>query len=117
MTRMSPAHTALMWMDSNALLELLGRSVPTVRMRYEDLIDAPQVWVGRALAGTGVDPGVRSERVQHAIAGNPVRFRGERGPLRVDAAWRHELSPRARRTVTTLTAPLLWRYGYPLGAA
>ena len=117
MTRMSPTRTALMWLDANALLEVLGRSVPTVRVRYEDMVDDPGLWVGRVLASTGVDPTVRGGlAVHHAVGGNPVRFRPDRGLLRVDREWRQKLSPRARRTVTSLTAPMLWRYGYSLDA-
>ena len=118
MTRMSPTRTALMWLDANALLEVLGRSVPTVRVRYEDMVDDPGLWVGRVLASTGVDPTVRGGlAVHHAVGGNPVRFRPDRGLLRVDREWRQKLSPRARRTVTSLTAPMLWRYGYSLDGA
>jgi hypothetical protein len=32
--------------------------------------------------------------------------------LRVDDAWRRELEPSARRTVTRMTWPLLKRYGH-----
>jgi hypothetical protein len=115
MTRMSPARTALMWMDANALLELLGRSMPTVRVRYEDMVDDPDLWLGRVLEGTSIDPAARNgSAVHHALGGNPIRFRPDRGPLRVDREWRQQLSPRARRTVTALTAPMLRRYGYAL---
>jgi hypothetical protein len=32
--------------------------------------------------------------------------------LRRDDAWRERLDPRSRRLVTSLTAPLMVRYGY-----
>jgi hypothetical protein len=67
------------------------------------------------LEGTSIDPAARNgSAVHHALGGNPIRFRPDRGPLRVDREWRQQLSPRARRTVTALTAPMLRRYGYAL---
>lgn len=50
----------------------------------------------------------------HAVFGNAVRF--QRGPLdlRADDRWRTHLPLRALATVTALTGPLRWWYGYPL---
>jgi hypothetical protein len=36
--------------------------------------------------------------------------------LRLDEAWRHDMSPGSRRLVTAATAPLLAAYRYPLEA-
>jgi hypothetical protein len=125
MTRTSTARSALMWLDANALVEMLARlGVPTVRIRYEDLIVDPAGQAGKALAVAGLQisvDGIQEGRivpgVQHAIAGNPVRF--GRGPLelRLDDEWRRAMPARDRRLVTALTAPMLPRYGYPVRAA
>jgi Sulfotransferase family len=115
MTRMSPAQTAVMWVDANALMEVFARCAPTLRLRYEDFVTDPDGSLGRVLNGTGIDSAKRTPgRIHHAIAGNPLRFRADRGPLRVDEEWRRQLSPSSRRLVTAITAPMLWRYGYSL---
>ena len=46
-----------------------------------------------------------------------VRFRRGHLPVKTDAAWREHLAARDRRIVTTLTWPLLARYGFQRRAA
>jgi hypothetical protein len=48
----------------------------------------------------------------HSVKGNPNRFRTGIVDLRLDDEWRHAMRPSERRLVTTLTLPLLRRYGY-----
>lgn len=114
MTRMAPWRTALMWMDTNMLMGSLGRAgVPSMRIRYEDLVADPTGIIRgiRELAGvSSAAAGV----AQHAIGGNPVRFR--EGPLRLraDQDWLSGMTRGEERLVTGITAPLLRRYGYPL---
>jgi hypothetical protein len=109
------ARTIAGWTATNALIDALGRvrSVPYLRLTYEDFCEDP----GRALArvaallgepepartgGRGLDPGV-----QHQVAGNPVRF--IRGPIEIrpDDEWRRSMSPGRRRLVTAATWPML----------
>jgi hypothetical protein len=52
--------------------------------------------------------------VDHTVAGNPLRFRTGSITLRPDVAWRRELAPRDRALITTLTGPMMMRYGYTL---
>ena len=118
MTRTSVARTALMWIDANMLVELLARRhVPTVRVRYEDLVADPGGQVRRVLHGAGLEPAALPDggrpTVQHAIAGNPVRFTGRPVSLVLDDEWRSAMPVRDRRIATALTSPMLWRYGYP----
>ena len=98
------------------------RDIPTMRLRYEDLIADPAARlldVAQHATGTTdhdlgfVDAGRAVLRPNHLVDGNPVRF--AQGPLklRLDDAWRHELSDRDRRAMTVLTYPLLRTYGYP----
>ena len=111
MTRTSVARTALMWVDANMLVELLARQhVPTVRVRYEDLVADPEGQVRRVLHLAGLEPAAAPRRrrrstVQHAIAGNPVRFTAGRSRWfsttsgaarcrRATAGWRPRSPPR-----------------------
>ena len=114
MTRMAPWKTALMWMDTNMLMGSLGRAgVPSIRVRYEDLVADPAGVVNgiRTLTGTSASgAGV----AQHAIGGNPVRFREGPLRLRVDQEWLSSMTRGDERLVTGITAVLLRRYGYPL---
>ncbi len=98
------------------------RNIPTIRLRYEDLIADPAARlldVAQHASGTThhdlgfVDAGRAVLRPNHLVDGNPVRF--AQGPLelRLDDAWRHELSELDRRAMTVLTYPLLRTYGYP----
>jgi hypothetical protein len=125
MTRTSTARTALMWLDANALVEILARlGVPTSRIRYEDLVADPAAEARKALAVAGLEDladGIQGRQVvpgvQHAIAGNPVRFGRRPVELRLDDEWRRVMPARDRRLVTALTAPMLPRYAYPVRAA
>jgi hypothetical protein len=108
MRRRSPFLTARRWVQYNALLEVLARRVPcSVRVRYEDLAADPEGTI-TSLAGP-MRP--TSGEVAHMVSGNPMRFDEER-PVRADTAWTTEMPAADRRLVTTVTAPLLARYGY-----
>jgi hypothetical protein len=119
MTRMTPTRTALMWLDANVLVEALGRRTPLLRVRYEDLVAHPDAELERIRALAGIPLGSEADASgieYHGVAGNPVRF--DRTPLRLrlDDEWQRGLPARDRRVVTGLTAALLRRYRYPLGA-
>lgn len=97
-----------------------------LRVRYEDLVADPERWV-LDVARHADDlvppslPFLDEGRVwlapNHLVDGNPVRFSQGAVELSLDAAWRHRLSAVDRRVVTTLTWPLLTRYGYPVTPA
>jgi hypothetical protein len=118
MTRLAPWRTAMMWLDTNMLVEGLGRGgVRSARLRYEDIATYPDDAVRCVADLAGLDaPGEidLQPREHHALGGNPVRF--DRAPLSVtlDDRWRGTMATGDRRVVTTLTAALLRRYGYPL---
>jgi hypothetical protein len=121
MTRYTPGRSALLWNAHNAAFGLLPRcGVPVRRIRYEQLLSAPND-VLTSLASfvdlpiTRVDlvkDGVVSLGSCHSAAGNPMRFKTGPVPLRHDDAWRTLLPPRQRRLVSALTLPLLGAYGY-----
>jgi hypothetical protein len=128
MPRYRPARTALWWDEVNASLSALRvAGVPVLQVRYEDLLADPVRGLERIVRFAGVDPapgwdGFIDGRTAtlgpgHSVAGNPMRFETGRVELRTDDAWRVQLAPRPRRTVTLLTAPLLLAYRYPLRPA
>jgi hypothetical protein len=97
----------------------LGTS--TARMRYEALVRQPQRELGEML--DRLDPGdhdlafldsgeVEVAATEHSVRGNPMRFSHGRQKLRVDDAWRSQMTRGARRVVTLVTWPLLLGYGY-----
>ena len=121
MPRYSPARTSAKWMVYNAALHGLG-AVGTQRMliRYEDMMAAPREQFRKVLEFAGLDAGSMDHLGEdwvelsstHTVAGNPSRFDSGRVPLRLDAAWKHEMGPADRRLVAGLTWPLSRLYGY-----
>ena len=110
------------WVTVNLMTELLGRDVPMVRLRYEDLVSAPREAMHEVLALTGTPvtedatsflgpDGLRTGK-SHAVAGGRVRMRTGPLPLRLDEAWRRELPTWKRVVTVACTAPLMRRYGY-----
>jgi hypothetical protein len=108
----------------NAMTSFLRTAgVPYLRVRYEDLVATPQDTVRRIVAH--VDPEaspdlsfIEGDRValgvDHTVGGNPMRFSQGSMQIRRDESWRTELADRDRAWVSTLTAPWLARYGYPV---
>ena len=119
-----PWRSAIFWELENVALELLRRVSPrSTRLRYEELTSDPSGAVGRALAALGIEADLgflRGRTLQvgpnHIVAGNPLRFRRGDITIEPDLEWLSRLEPGARRIVTSLTWPLLVRYGFPLRA-
>lgn len=118
---------AWQWNHENGAVALLARNgTPTLRVRYEDVVAAPEATLARVSAFTGLPAGngdldfVRREptgrwadlRVSHGVGGNPKRSAAGRIPIRIDNEWRTAMPAAQRRTVTALTLPLLHHYGY-----
>jgi len=123
MSRPPVAKAALLWLVWNATAALLWRrSGRYLRVRYEDLVADPAAVTGRIAAFAGVPaPDVVGTTVHlaptHAVAGNPSRHRTGDVTVRVDDEWVNGLSRPAFALVTAITAPLLWRWRYPLRRA
>jgi hypothetical protein len=122
MDRHSPLHSSLSWIVRNAAVELVQRQteVPTLLLRYEDLVADPAAtmsalssFVGRNMSQLDWLIG-RSATLSslHLVAGNPDRPLSGRLEIRNDDAWRVGLSPLKASTVVALTAPLMRKYGY-----
>lgn len=114
--------SALMWNLRNASQEALTWKSGTryLRIRYEDLIDDPihtieniKSFIGEPAIGL---PSITDDEIRlnpnHSIAGSETRADSGVVRLRLDAAWRTELSHWSRVVVTAVTFPFLRRYGY-----
>jgi hypothetical protein len=120
----NPFRMGFRWVTYNSLIHFLrlDPAIPSLLVRYEDLVRDPRKTVRRILGLAGLSLreeelggiGDRWVRVTaaHTIAGNPVRFRHGRIALRLDEEWRRRLRPRDREVVSAITLPLLARYGY-----
>jgi hypothetical protein len=123
----SAASAAIRWNLQNAALQLLSQlGTPTLRIRYEDLVRDPAATLREIAAfadlpeSTGLGFLHTDGRgnwwadlgVTHTASGNPMRFTSGRIPIRPDDKWHTAMPAGKRRTVTTLTLPLLGRYGY-----
>jgi hypothetical protein len=125
MPQYSIIKSAVLWTCHNALFHLLSWvGTPTLRMRYEQLIDHPadhlveiRKFVGLPgdapafIDDDGTGP-VAHLGMSHSVSGNPMRFQSGAIRLRRDAAWRTEMPAGKRRLVSLLTWPSRVRYGY-----
>ena len=117
----SPASTARKWNMKNMLSELLRlRAAEYVRVRYEDLVERPEAVLARIVAAAGaparsIFPDVTSVGVPplyHSVSGNPIRLEHRPLDIRPDRRWESGMAPGSKALVTSLTFPLLVRYGY-----
>lgn len=146
MIRYRPAASAARYTGYNLESQLLPAfGVPSMRLRYEDLLANPVEQLRRLAAHFGLRADAaalsfverdaedaedaegaegtvsRGYRVvlgsHHVVAGNPARHDKGPVPLRVDDAWRAQMNPRSRLLVTAITAPVLLGYGYRLSGS
>lgn len=122
--RYPPGRMAVRWMTYNSLVHLLrlDADIPSLLVRYEDLVREPHRTIRRivSLAGEAIrdqDLGFIGDgwvhtSTDHNIAGNPVRFTRGRMPLRIDDEWRRKMAARDRRLFSAIAFPLLARYRY-----
>lgn len=124
LARRGPVVGALLWSAANVLTELnIGRRRRGVRVRYEDFVRAPGPVLRRVVetvdASAASAPPAHVDGtcvrlgVDHVLSGNRVRSRTGEIELTEDVAWRTRMSAPRRRLVSTLTLPLLRRYGFP----
>ena len=97
--------------------------VPYLRVRYEDLVASPEATISRIVRHVQpeeahdlsfIDGNEVTLGVNHTIGGNPMRFTQGAMQIRRDESWRDKLPAGDRTWVSTLTAPWLARYGYPV---
>jgi len=119
MRRFGPLAASTMWLVWNLAVELL-LGARLHRVRYEDVVAAPERVVAEIVDGAAPPPAgtyggraVGAPSGQHLLAGNPDRFRGMR-PVKADDEWATRMSGPDARRATLPAIPLLARYGYPL---
>jgi len=120
----TPARSSLRWAARNLGTEALSRHSKEryLMLRYEDFVAEPRKTIGRVLESAREEatplPHVADNkvelRVNHNIWGNPNRFQIGLVRLRPDDEWTHQMRTQDRTLVTSLTLPLLTRYGYPV---
>jgi hypothetical protein len=119
----APLRMSIRWLTHNWLFHVLRHlGVPTLLLRYESLVRRPSAELSRVLSHLGrpaaegeldfIGDGWAELAATHALAGNPMRFRKGRIPLRLDQEWRDNLSRGQRLLTVGSTWPLLLRYGY-----
>jgi len=131
MDRVNPFSAAWLWNFTNLLMQSLQKvKGGYLFVRYEELIDSPRLWLSKILDFAGGGPekeagllepltekllsaGDNTNQVtDHTAGGNPSRYHHGAITLRPDNEWRQKMSATQKRLVTTLTAPLLHKYGY-----
>lgn len=111
----------LRWGVQNVATEMLWKRLPEryMALRYEDFVAKPRETIGSVLdmvqEGSSESPFVSEREVElginHTISGNPCRLQTGTVKLVPDEEWRTKMQKRDRTLVTTLTWPLLLRYG------
>jgi hypothetical protein len=122
LTAVRATYFAIAWLASNVAAGLVCRRLSpatTARVRYEDLVSAPEQTIATVLGlvERALPPGlVNDSHVElvptHSAAGNPKRFRRGSIELREDTSWHTDLSRIERAVVRVLTLPMALRYGY-----
>lgn len=124
MVRRSTGRVVRMWDGYNLATEVIGRSrnVKYTRVRYEDFTSRPREVIARLLAyldepdaeNPVAEDGSVELRGSHAVWGNPSRTCRGRIDIYHDDEWMRKIDPLNYLWVTSLTSPMLMRYGYPL---
>ncbi len=114
--------SAMGWVLRNVVTELLGwqRSIPYLRVKYEEFAQNPQATIDRALALVKETPGNSpflspSEvdlNITHSVFGNTDRLKSGPTTIHFSETWRDKMVASEQRQVTLLTLPMLLRYGY-----
>ncbi len=125
MSTVHPGVSSLQWLEINAAIQRTwgGSHGRYLLVRYEDFIAAPKDTICRILELVGERvsrlPFLSSNSVilepRHGVAGNPSRFSTGTVQLKLDERWKSSLKHRDKLLVTTITRPLLRRYGYDQG--
>lgn len=123
-----PLRATLNWNARALCAELLvARRAAAGRFRriaFEEFVYAPQQRYLELMEFIGAPPAasmfIDEHTVRltpsHTIAGNPDRRVGEVREIRLDEAWRTELSARERLAITAVSAPLMRKFGYHLAS-
>jgi hypothetical protein len=122
MPRFGVARSSRNWMTNNLAMERFKRVSPDkyLFMRYEDFVQSPKAHFQQILDLIGyghlsldfLQDGRFDPVPIKSVAGNPIRFEKKEIVIRPDAEWTNKMPKTQQAVVTTLTSPLLARYGY-----
>ena len=126
MEQRNVVRVAANWLWHNEVASIIPRwmpSVPFLRVRYEDILTRPALWLARILACAG-EPGptpsihdhIASLPPNHTVSGNPSRFITGEVELRLDNEWRSAMGAAAWSAATAISIPSLRKYGYTIHA-
>lgn len=107
------------WLRANLKIELLKRrfSGDTVRIRYEDLVTAPERVLGEIMKPLQLEFEAAMleyrQAEQHQVAGNRMRLSKE-GGITLDTSWQKDMPSGLKAMVSAVSFPLLKTYGYRL---
>jgi hypothetical protein len=120
--RFAPPVSALRWLLYNGMTDVLARRACSVRLRYEDLVEAPAAAMRRLVGFVGENPEIVEHSrldvasfylsADHTVVGNPMRMTRGAIDVRVDDEWMRSMRRADRTLVGGMTLPLLRRYGY-----
>lgn len=111
-----PAVASARWMLTQTEIDLMRlRRGALTRLRYEDFVMDAESALGKALDEVGVQRPPQWANhiggshidlpVSHGLSGNPSRFVSGVVPLRLDEAWRSQMSHGVRALVTAISLP------------
>ena len=122
MKKINPFINSLMWDLRNVSSELLLNRNQTNHMviRYEDFAQYPKETINKILKLLGKEnlklPFVSDNTVtlntNHAVWGNPSRFKTGKTEIKLDEEWKTKMKQGDKLLSTVLTLPLLVKYGY-----
>jgi hypothetical protein len=123
MAQYSVVRSSMEWNLRNALTGTHRNALASYTLlRYEDLVADPQSTLARIGDTVGehwerdaLPSGADMEfKTSHSASGNPIRFGVGRVQIKPDDEWVDQMKLWEKLTVTSLTAPGLIRFGYPL---
>jgi hypothetical protein len=122
MARYGPFRSSFQWSALNLASEIVGKQYPGkyMKMNYEEFISNPIISINQILSFVDVHPTTlpfeETNKVMiqktHSNWGNPDRQKSGIIELRIDREWQKKIKLLDKTIVTTLTFPLLARYGY-----
>lgn len=124
MGTIGPLASSIRWSVWNGLIETMTRRAVQdryLRVRYEDFVKQPAVFLEAARRLVGAD-GVSAPEFldshtvelapDHTVSGNPGRFRSGPTKIAVDDEWRVRMSRPARILAVLPALPLMAHHGY-----
>lgn len=114
MPRFNALSTFLKWYINLVVSEYVLNKIPSknvYRLRYEDLATNPKFYLDD-LKNKFDFLECESDEPYHSISGNPARFNGGLGKVKLDEAWKSKLTPKALYLSKLILGKKLRKYKY-----